>query len=47
VVKGDRHSDPPVEVVPARASDHHAFLEERAIGADALVDWVLDRFWWF
>ena len=43
LVEGPRHSKPAVEVLPARAGDHHALAHERAqlandAGADFLVD---------
>ena len=40
VVKGGRHSGPAVQVLPARASDDDPLAEERALGADFLVELV-------
>ena len=38
MVERGRHPGPAVQVLPARARDHHQLAEERALGADFLVD---------
>ena len=40
VIEGGHHSGPAVEVLPARASDNDPLAEERALGADFLVEYV-------
>ena len=38
VVEGGRHPGLAIQVLPARAGDHHFLAKERALGADFLVD---------